>query len=77
MIELRRIDHVCLRVSDVDQAAARWAAQFGLHVRERSVGRAALACDDEPYCLELIPGEPAGLDHVAYELARACSVEQA
>ncbi|HTW11288.1 MAG TPA: VOC family protein [Solirubrobacteraceae bacterium] len=77
MIELHRIDHVCLRVADLDEAAARWAGQFGLAVRERDAERVALACDDEPYSLELIPGSPAGLDHVAYELARACSAEQA
>jgi catechol 2,3-dioxygenase-like lactoylglutathione lyase family enzyme len=36
-----------------------------------------LSCDDEPCALELISGAPAGLDHVAYELARGCSLEQA
>lgn len=77
MIELHRIDHVCLRVADLEEAATRWCAQFGLHVRERDSGRAALACDDEPYCLELIPGEPAGIDHVGYELSRDCSPQQA
>jgi catechol 2,3-dioxygenase-like lactoylglutathione lyase family enzyme len=77
MIELRRIDHVALRVADLEEAAARWAAQFGLSVRERDAERVALACDDEPYSLELLAGAPAGLDHVAYELARDCSIDQA
>jgi catechol 2,3-dioxygenase-like lactoylglutathione lyase family enzyme len=69
MIALRRIDHVRLRVSDVDEASARWAAQFGLV--ERAPGR--LACDDEPFCLELLTSEP----HVAYELRRSCSLDDA
>jgi catechol-2,3-dioxygenase len=77
VIELHSIDHVCLRVADLDEAAARWSEQFGLHVRERDAFRVALACDDEPCALELIVGAPAGFDHVAYELARACSLEQA
>jgi catechol 2,3-dioxygenase-like lactoylglutathione lyase family enzyme len=69
MIALRRIDHVRLRVADVDEASARWAAQFGLV--ERGDGR--LACDDEPYCLELATGDP----HVAFELRRSCSLDDA
>ncbi len=35
MIELRRIDHVGLRVADLDEAARRWAIQFGLTEVER------------------------------------------
>ena len=59
MIRLHRIDHVCLRVADLDEAAARWALQFGLIERSRESGRALLACNDEPYCLELVEaGEP-------------------
>jgi len=77
VIELRRIDHVCLRVADLDEASARWATQFGLRLCERDAQRVTLACDDEPCALELVLGGPAGLDHVAYELARACSIEQA
>jgi catechol 2,3-dioxygenase-like lactoylglutathione lyase family enzyme len=52
-----------LRTADVAEASARWAAQFGLV--ERAPGR--LACDDEPFCLELVQGEP-GVELVAYEL---------
>ena len=77
MLELHRIDHVCLRVADLEEASARWCAQFGLHVRERRADAVLLACDDEPCALELIPGAPAGLDHVAYELAANCSLAQA
>jgi catechol 2,3-dioxygenase-like lactoylglutathione lyase family enzyme len=69
MIALRRIDHVRLRVADVEEATPRWAAQFGLV--ERGDGR--LACDDEPYCLELATDDP----HVAYELRRSCSLDDA
>ena len=36
-----------------------------------------LACDDEPYCLELIAGDEPGLDHVGWALAEGCTLEQA
>ncbi len=72
MIALRRIDHVALRTPDVAEATKRWFAQFGLV--EREPGR--LACDDEPFCLELLPGDP-GVEHVAYELRASCSLEDA
>ena len=55
-MRLHRIDHVCLRVADLDEAAARWSIQFGLVERERRAGRAYLACNDEPYSLELVEG---------------------
>jgi catechol 2,3-dioxygenase-like lactoylglutathione lyase family enzyme len=77
MIELHRLHHVCLRAGDLNEAAARWSAQFGLHAVSRAQGRVLLSCDDEPYSLELIRGAPAGLAHVAYELANGCSLEQA
>ena len=48
MIRLGRIDHVCLRVRDLDEAATRWSLQFGLVERAHEPGRALLACNDEP-----------------------------
>jgi catechol 2,3-dioxygenase-like lactoylglutathione lyase family enzyme len=63
VIALRRIDHVALRTPDIAEATKRWCAQFGLV--EREPGR--LACDDEPFCLALVKGEP----HVAFEERRA------
>jgi catechol 2,3-dioxygenase-like lactoylglutathione lyase family enzyme len=77
VIELHRIDHVCLRVADLDEASARWQLQFALVEREREDGRALLACNDEPYCLELVEGKGPGHDHVAFELAAACSPDDA
>ena len=79
MIHLRRLHHVALRAADLDEAARRWALQFGLTERERSDAFARLACDDEPYALELLPagGDEPGFDHVAYELARDCSLADA
>jgi catechol-2,3-dioxygenase len=79
MISLRRIHHVCLRVEDVEAAARRWSIQFGLTDRGRHEGRARLACDYEPYSLELAPAgdrEP-GADHTGYELARGVSLDDA
>jgi catechol-2,3-dioxygenase len=79
VIELRRLHHVALRAADLDEAAQRWALQFGLTARERGDGLVRLACDDEPYALELLPagGAERGFDHVAYELARTCSIADA
>jgi len=74
-MRLRRIDHVCLRVADVEEAAARWCLQFGLVERARDGGRALLACNDEPYCLELVHGAEPGLDHYAFELHRTSTVD--
>lgn len=96
MIALHRIDHVALRVADLDEAARRWALQFGLTERGRDGGRVALSCDDEPLALELIAldagGSAAaalgaaadgvaesapGFDHVGWELAPSCSLDDA
>jgi catechol 2,3-dioxygenase-like lactoylglutathione lyase family enzyme len=77
VIELRRIDHVGLRVADLGEAVERWIAQFGLAVASRSSDRARLSCDDEPCAVELIAADGAGFDHVAYELSPDCSLAQA
>ena len=77
MIAIRRIDHVALRVADLEEAARRWAIQFGLTDRGRDRGRALLSCDDEPYALELIEGDRPGHDHTAFELRRSCSRDDA
>ncbi len=80
MISLLKIDHVCLRVSDVGAAARRYGLQFGLTVREQSAARATLACDYEPYSLELIAAtadEPLGFAHCAWQLRRSVSLDQA
>ncbi len=78
MIDLHRIDHVALRVCDLDEAAARWSVQFGLVQRVRNEAECVtLVCDDEPCALELLAGNSPGFDHVAYELSPACSLSQA
>jgi catechol-2,3-dioxygenase len=79
MIELRRLHHVALRAADLDEAARRWALQFGLTERHRDDSCVRLSCDDEPYALELLhagDGDP-GFDHVAYELTRGCTIADA
>ncbi len=76
-MRLHRIDHVCLCVADLDEAAVRWCRQFGLVERTRESGRALLACNDEPYSLELIGGAEPGLDHFAFELHRDGSLDDA
>lgn len=77
MIHLSKLDHVCLRVADVDEAAPRWAIQFALAERSRENGRALLACNDEPYCLELVEGGEPGQDHAGFELHADCSLDDA
>lgn len=77
MIAIRRIDHVALRVADVNEAAPRWAIQFGLTERSRNDGCALLSCDDEPYALELTDGGRPGHDHTGFELRRLCSLRDA
>ena len=77
MISLRRIHHVCLRVAELEPAAARWSIQFGLSRRADREGRAYLACDYEPYSLELVRGDEPGHDHTGYELARGITLEDA
>lgn len=77
MIQLRRIDHACLRVADLDEAAPRWAIQFGLTERERENGRSLLACDYEPYSLELVEAGEPGHDHTGFELRRTCTIDDA
>ncbi len=77
MISLRRIHHVCLRVEDLVSAAGRWSIQFGLTIREQRSDRAYLACDYEPYSLELVQAPNPGADHTAYELARGVTLENA
>ena len=72
-----RLDHVALGVADLDGAADRWAQQFGLTLREHDGASARLSCDDEPYSLELLAGQPPGLHHVAWELQRGCSLDDA
>ncbi len=77
MISLRRIDHVSLHATDMRDAARRWCDQFGLVERSRDGHRARLACDDEPFCLELLAAASPGVEHVAYELRRTCSLDDA
>jgi catechol-2,3-dioxygenase len=77
MIALQRLHHVALGVEDPLEAADRWALQFGLTVREQDRDHARLACDDEPWSLELLRAEPVGFHHMAWELRRDCSLQAA
>jgi len=45
VIALRRLDHASLRVTDVQDAAARWCEQFGLVARLKIGFRRASAQD--------------------------------
>ncbi len=80
MIRLRKIDHVCLNVADVADATRRYGLQFGLTVRSETPERATLACDYEPYSLELVHTDSAaavGYAHCAWQLRRSVSIDQA
>lgn len=76
-MRLGRIDHVALGVANLDEATARWCRQLGLVERRREDGRAYLACNDEPYCLELVADAEPGFHHVAFELHHGCSIADA
>ncbi len=76
-MKFHRLDHVALRVADLDEASQRWQVQFGLFERRRDGNRAFLACDFEPHCLELIAEGSPGHDHTGFELAPECPLEQA
>ncbi|HET6510232.1 MAG TPA: VOC family protein [Baekduia sp.] len=83
MIALHRLDHVALRVADLEEAAMRWALQFGLTERGRDDASVTLSCDDEPRALVLLAaseGEGAvepGFARVGWELARGCTTDDA
>ena len=80
MIALHRLDHVALRVTDLDEASRRWSLQFGLTERERDGGSSTLVCDDEPRALVLQAarrGEHPGFARVGWELSPDCSLEDA
>src|SRR5664279_5177919 len=77
MISLSRIHHVCLRVEEIEPAAERWSIQFGLSRRPNRGERAYLACDYEPYCLELVEAAEPGHDHTGFELARGLTLDDA
>jgi catechol 2,3-dioxygenase-like lactoylglutathione lyase family enzyme len=75
VIRIHRLDHVSLRVTDLAEASPRWQIQFGLVERSRADGVALLACNDEPYSLELVEGREPGHDHTGWELAHGCSLD--
>ena len=77
MIEIRRIDHVALRVANLDEAEHRWAIQFGLTEVERVGHHAFLRCAYEPYSLELVGAGAPGHDHTGWELRRSCTLDHA
>ena len=77
MIQIRRIDHVALRVADLDEAMNRWSIQFGLTEVERVGHHGYLRCGYEPYSLQLVAAGDPGHDHTGWELRRGCSLEQA
>jgi catechol-2,3-dioxygenase len=77
MIEIRRIDHVALRVANLDEAEHRWAIQFGLTEVERVGHHALLRCAYEPYSLQLVGAGTPGHDHTGWELRRSCTLEHA
>lgn len=76
-LTLGRLHHVALGVADLDEAARRWALQFGLTERARTADTAQLSCDDEAVALELVAGATPGFHHVAYALAHTCTLDAA
>jgi catechol 2,3-dioxygenase-like lactoylglutathione lyase family enzyme len=80
VIALHRLDHVALRVADLDEASRRWSLQFGLAERGSDGECVTLACDDEPRALVLRAagtGEDPGFAGVGWELSPVCSLPDA
>jgi catechol 2,3-dioxygenase-like lactoylglutathione lyase family enzyme len=77
VIALHRLDHVALHVADLDEAARRWALQFGLTEQDRDAGSVTLSCDDEPRALVLLAGGEPGFARVGWELAPGCTLDDA
>jgi catechol 2,3-dioxygenase-like lactoylglutathione lyase family enzyme len=73
------IHHVKLRTADAAEARDRWAGLHGLSGDPAADGRALLRCAYEDFCLwlEEAPGEPAGLEHVGWELAPGVTLDDA
>ncbi|HSD78860.1 MAG TPA: VOC family protein, partial [Solirubrobacteraceae bacterium] len=72
------IHHATVRTADVDAAMARYARLLGL-TGEREGGRGLMRCGYEDFCLELVPagGAAPGVEHVAYELRRGITLQEA
>ena len=72
------IHHATVRTADVDAAMARYARLLGL-TGEREGGRGLMRCGYEDFCLELVPagGVAPGVEHVAYELRRGITLQEA
>jgi len=80
VIALHRLDHVALRVANLDEAARRWSLQFGLTERARDERSVTLSCDDEPQALVLLAAsddEEPGFARVGWELGPGCGVGEA
>ena len=75
MSNLGGIHHVGLRVTDLDEATARWSRQFGFTVRERHADRVYLRCAFEDYSLELVQSDAPGFDHAGWELRPGVKLE--
>jgi catechol 2,3-dioxygenase-like lactoylglutathione lyase family enzyme len=72
-----RAHHATLRVADAVEARQRWSRLHGLS-GDGDSERALLRCSYEDFCLELRrSGERPGLEHVAYELRREVSLDEA
>ena len=74
---LLQTHHAALRVADLEEAATRWGRLYGL-TRADADGAVLLRCAYEDFCLELRPADGDGhVEHVAYELRRGVSLEDA
>jgi len=66
VIALGRLDHVCLRVTDLDEAAGRWRLQFGLTVAHARIEDGIELSDLEGNALHLLPYRAAASRLVAH-----------
>ena len=69
MIRLHRLDHVCLRVADLDEASARWQLQFGLVERSRGLRTSSPRLQRRA----LLPRARRGRERLATTISRSSS----
>jgi catechol-2,3-dioxygenase len=68
---VKRIGHVALLVTDLEESVAFAEDVLGLREAERSGGTSYLTCNERHHELQLITSAEAGCDHVALEVANA------
>ncbi|MFN3266919.1 MAG: VOC family protein [Deinococcales bacterium] len=68
------IHHAAVRVTNLEEAFARWSHLLGLH-GEIVDSEGFLRCQHEDYCLRLVSSNLPGIEYIAYELEPGITLE--